>query len=40
MEQSNTDFEDTVKLTAQWYQDVLSGLSPLKVTENNIENYL
>ncbi|MEC8099797.1 MAG: GDP-mannose 4,6-dehydratase, partial [Pseudomonadota bacterium] len=33
-------FEDTVKLTAQWYQEVLSGLSPLKVTENNIKDYL
>ena len=33
-------FEDTVKLTAQWYQKVLSGLSPLKVTENNIKDYL
>ena len=29
-----------MKLTAQWYQDVLSGLSPLKVTENNIKDYL
>ena len=29
-----------MKLTAQWYQEVLSGLSPLKVTENNIKDYL
>ena len=37
---NKTDFEETVNLTAKWYKEVLSGKSPLKVTENCIKSYL
>ena len=33
------NLEECIRLTALWYKDVLTGKSPLKTTQNNINYY-